>query len=220
MAHPRQPPSVTQWVENPAGGRERGPSGIARAWVEVQVRPRRFFQNGVSPGDQAPGLTFAIAVAFVAVAGRLLLAPSSLSGYERVAAATGSPAMTAVIVLGVACFLVAPLVLHLAAALATLSLIPVVDDRAGVSETVQVIAYAAAPAVFAAIPVPQVRLLAALYGVILLVVGLAVVHETSLPRAFLAGAAPALFVFGLALGGIAALEAVLGVELARGTGGA
>lgn len=220
MAHPRQPPSVTQWVENPAGGRDRGPSGIARAWVEVQVRPRRFFQNGVSPGDQAPGLTFAIAVTFVAVAGRLLLAPSSLSGYERVAAATGSPAMTAVIVLGVACFLVAPLVLHLAAALATLSLIPVVDDRAGVSETVQVIAYAAAPAVFAAIPVPQVRLLAALYGVLLLVVGLAVVHETSLPRAFLAGAAPALFVFGLALGGIAALEAVLGVELARGTGGA
>lgn len=220
MAHPRQPPCVTQWVENPAGGRDRGPSGIARAWVEVQVRPRRFFQNGVSPGDQAPGLTFAIAVAFVAVAGRLLLAPSSLSGYERVAAATGSPAMTAVIVLGVACFLVAPLVLHLAAALATLSLIPVVDDRAGVSETVQVIAYAAAPAVFASIPVPQVRLLAALYGVILLVVGLAVVHETSLPRAFLAGAAPALFVFGLAVGGIAALEAVLGVELARGTGGA
>ena len=220
MAHPRQRPDVTQWVENPAGGRDRGPSGLARAWVEVLVRPRRFFENGVSPGDQAPGLTFAIAVAFVAVAGRLLLAPSSLSGYERVAAATGSPVATAVVVLGVACFLVAPFVLHLAAALATLSLIPVVDDRAGVGETVQVVAYAAAPAVFAAVPVPAVRLLAAAYGAVLLVVGLAVVHETSLPRAFLAGAVPALFVFGFALGGISALEAVLGLESTRESGGA
>ncbi|QLD87792.1 YIP1 family protein [Natronomonas salina] len=211
---------MTQWVENPAGGRDRGPSGLARAWVEVLVRPRRFFENGVSPGDQAPGLTFAIAVAFVAVAGRLLLAPSSLSGYERVAAATGSPVATAVVVLGAACFLVAPIVLHLAAALATLSLIPVVDDRAGVGETVQVIAYAAAPAVFTAVPVPAVRLLGAAYGAILLVVGLAVVHETSLPRAFLAGAVPALFVFGLALGGIAALEGVLGLEVTRESGGA
>lgn len=220
MAHPGERPLVTQWVEDPAGGRDRGARGLARAWVEVLVRPRRFFENGVSPGDQAPGLTFAIAVAAVAVGGRLLLAPSSLSGYERVAAATGSPALTAVVVLGVACFLVAPLVLHLAAALATLSLLPVVDDRAGVGQTVQVVAYAAAPAVFTAVPVPWIRLLAAVYGSVLLVVGLAVVHETSLPRAFLAGAIPAIFVFGLALGGIDALEAVLGADLTAPAGGA
>ena len=204
---------MTQWVESPTGGRERGVRGLARAWVEVLVRPRRFFENGVAPGDQAPGLTFAIAVAFAFVGGRLLLAPSTLSGYGRVAAATGSTYLTALVVLGVACFLVAPLVLHLAAALATLSLIAVVDDRAGVSETVQVVAYAAAPAAFAALPFPAVRLAAAVYGVGLLVVGVAVVHETSLSRAAAAGVVPALFVFGFALGGIAALEAVLGVEV-------
>jgi hypothetical protein len=209
MAHPRERPPVTQWVENPAGGRERGPRGLARAGLEVLVRPRRFFENGVAPGDQAPGLVFVVVVAFVHVGGRLLLAPSSLSGYERVAAATGSPALTAVVVLGVACFLVAPLVLHLAAALATLSLLPVVADRAGVSQTVQVVAYAAAPAVFAAAPVPAVQLAATAYGAGLLVVGFAVVHETSLARAAVAGAVPAVFAFGFALGGIAALEAVV-----------
>ena len=204
---------MTQWVENPAGGRDRGPRALARAWVEVLVRPRRFFENGVSPGDQAPGLAFAVAVAFVAVGGRLLVAPSSLSGYGRVAAATGSPLLTAVVVLGVACFLVAPLGLHLAAALATLSLWPLVADRAGVGETVQVVAYAGAPTVLLAIPHPGLRLLAAGYGSVLLVVGLSVVHETSLPRAALAGALPALFVFGYALGGVAALETVAGAGL-------
>ena len=207
---------MTQWVENPAGGRRRGPRGLARAWLEVLVRPRRFFENGVAPGDQAPGLTFAVVVAFLHVGGRLLLSPSALSGYERVAAATESPALSAVVVLGVACFLVAPLVLHLAAALATLSLVAVVADRAGVSQTVQVVAYAAAPAVFAAVPVPAVRLLAALYGTGLLVVGLAVVHRTSLPRAAVAGAAPAVLVFGLALGGFEALEAVAAGAAAPG----
>jgi hypothetical protein len=148
------------------------------------------------------------------VVGRLALDPASLPQYGRIAATTGSPGLTAVVVLGVACFLVAPLVLHLAAALTTLSLLPVVDDRAGVSETVQVIAYAAAPAVFTAVPVPAIRLLAAVYGSILLVVGLSVVHETSLPSAFLAGSMPAVFVFGLVLGGIDALEAIWAVVAA------
>jgi len=54
----------------------------------------------------------------------------------------------------------------------------------------------------------------------LLVVGVAVVHETSLPRAAAAGVVPALFVFGFALGGIAALEAVLGVEVTPDGGAA
>lgn len=209
---------MTQWVENPTGGRSRGPMGLTRAWAEVLVRPRRFFENGVAPGDQAPGLTFAVAVAFAHVAGRLLFAPSSLSGYERVAAATGSEFLTAALVVGAACFLVAPLVLHLAAAIATLSLRPVVDDRAGVGETVQVIAYSAAPLALATVPLPGVsavvvQTLATVYGSALLVVGLSVVHGTSAPRALVAGLVPALFVFGLVAGGIGALEAVLEAAL-------
>jgi hypothetical protein len=173
----------------------------------VLLRPRRFFENGVAPGDQAPGLIFAITVTFWFVGGRLLLGPETLSGYQRIVAVTGSVYLSAAIVLGVACFLVAPLVLHLAAALATLTLVPIVGDRAGVSETVQVIGYAVAPVVFAAIPIPTVQLLASLYGVVLLVVGISVVHHTSIPRAFVAGLFPAVFVFGFAAGGIGALEA-------------
>jgi hypothetical protein len=213
MPRPVEATAVTQWVENPRGGRDRGPRGIGRAWVEVLVRPGRFFRNGVAPGDQAPGLTFAIVVALVFVGGRLLVAPGSLSGYRRIVDATGSVYLSAVVVGGVACFLVAPLVLHLAAALGTLALVAVVDDRAGVSETVQVIAYATAPAVFVAVPVPAVQLVATLYGSLLLGVGIAVVHETSAPRAVAAAALPALFVFGFAFGGVGALEAVTGVEL-------
>lgn len=213
MARPAEHHGVTQWVENPRGGRERGPRGLGRAWVEVLVRPRRFFRNGVAPGDQAPALTFAIVVALAAVGGRLVIAPATVSGYVRVAEATGSASLTAVVVVGVACFLVAPLVLHLAAALATLVLVAVVDDRAGVSETVQVVAYAAAPGVFVAVPVPTVQVFAAAYGWLLLVVGVAVVHRTSRLRAAAAAFVPALFVFGVAFGGIGALEAVAGVAV-------
>ena len=136
MSGPAEPTDVTQWVENPEGGRRRGPRGLARAWVEVLVRPGRFFRNGVAPADQAPGLTFALAVAFTVVVGRLLLSPGSLPGYTRVVSSTGSPYLSAAVLAGVIGFLVAPLVLHLAAALATLSLIAVVDDRAGISASV------------------------------------------------------------------------------------
>lgn len=228
MSGPRVVGGVTRWVENPSGGRDRGPRGLGRAWLEVLVRPRRFFRYGVAPGDQAPGLIFAIAVAFCAVGGRLLLAPESLSGYVRVAAATGRPYLTAILVLGVACFLVAPLVLHLAAALATLSLLPVVEDRAGVSETVQVIAYAAAPCVAVATPVGSlevvstpvgpiavsvgilVRIAATAYASLLLGVGLAVVHRTTPLRAAIAAVLPAAFVFGAVFGGFAAIGTVVG----------
>ncbi len=209
MPGPDQPTAVTRWVEEPSGGRRRGPRGLGRAWVEVLVRPRRFFRHGVAPGDQAPALTFAIAVAFAAVGGRLLLAPSSLSGYARVAEATGSTYLSAAVVLGVACVLVAPVVLHLAAALATLALVAAVDDRAGVSETVQVIAYAAAPGVFVAVPRPALQLAALAYGGGLLAVGVAVVHDTTRLRAALAAVLPASFVFGVAFGGFAALGTLL-----------
>ncbi|PSP48059.1 hypothetical protein BRC75_08070 [Halobacteriales archaeon QH_7_69_31] len=171
--------------------------------------PRRFFGRGVAPGDQAPALSFAVAVTLAAVGGRLLVAPATLSGYARVAEATASPYLTAAVVLGVAAVLVAPLVLHLGAALATLGLAALVDERAGVSETVQVIAYAAAPGVFVAVPRPAVRVAALAYACVLFAVGLAVVHGTSRRRAALAAALPALFVFGLAFGGIAALDAVI-----------
>jgi hypothetical protein len=199
---------VTTWVENPEGGRARGPVGLARAWVEVLTRPRRFFENGVAPADQAPGLVFAITVTLVHVALRGALVPDFFPVY------LGRPVMSAVFTFLVAGLFVAPVLLHLTAAVQTVLLRPFVPDRAGVSETVQVVAYASAPGVFAALPVPGLRLAAALYGAVLLIVGLAVVHGTSMARAAAAAAVPALLVFGYAFGGIPAFETLTGVDVA------
>jgi hypothetical protein len=194
---------VTQWVENPTGGRDRGPIALARAWLEVLVRPRRFFRSGVAPGDQAPGLAFVMAVVAIEEATRFALVPGA---YPVIA---GQRLASATLALLIAVGFIAPLALHLAAAIETLALIPVADDRAGVSETVQVIAYASAPCVLAGIPIPGLRIVCALYGTVLLVVGTSEVHAIGLVRAAVAAAVPALFVFGYAFRGIAAVSTVL-----------
>lgn len=201
---PALPSTVTTWVETPQGGRDRGPGGLARAWAEVVVRPRRFFANGVAPGDQAPGLTFAIVVALVYIGGLLAVQPEVLLGESRIPVLGGSLGLTAVFVLLVTAVVAAPAILHLAAAIQTVLLIALVDDRAGVSETVQVIGYATAPCVFAWLPVPGIAAVCGLYASGLLVVGLAVVHRTTLRRAAVAGVIPAIFVFGVVFGGLAA----------------
>ena len=217
---------MTTWVENPTGGRDRGPRGLARAWVEVLVRPRRFFRNGVASGDQAPGLVFAVCVALVYVASRFLFVPATRPQFFA------SEAASVVVGLLVAGLIVAPVGLHLVAALEVVLLIPTVPDRAGVSETVQVIAYATAPMALAGVGVPPAlagvagldtvlaawRLLLAGYGVVLFVVGIATVHDTSLPRAAVAAAIPALVVFGYFYGGVYALETATGLEFVRGSG--
>ena len=189
---------MTQWVENPTGGRDRGPMALARAWLEVLIRPRRFFAAGVAPGDQAPGLAFVMTVVAVEEATRFALVPGAypVVGGQRLA--------SALLALLLAVGFVAPLALHLAAAIETLALVPVASERAGVSETVQVIAYASAPCVLAGFPIPALRVACALYGVALLVVGTSEVHGIGLGRAALAAAVPALFVFGYAFRGIAA----------------
>lgn len=193
---------MTSWVSEPSGGRARGPRGLLRAWVEVLVRPARFFRTGVAPGDQGPGLTFAMAVVAVEEATRLALVP------EAVPSLVGGRLASAVLLVGLATLLVAPLGLHLVAAVQIVLLRPLVADRAGVSETVQVLAYAAAPAVVVGVPEPGIRLLAGLYGSWLLVVGLATVHGTSRWRAAAAGAVPAALVFGYGFRGVAALGAL------------
>ena len=212
MRGPRVRPGVTQWVETSEGGRDRGPVGIARAWVEVLVRPRRFFRNGIAPGDQAPGLVFAVAVAACHVAVRFALEPSPLPNVD------GRP--TGLLVFGflVTVLVLAPLALHLAAALQTLALIGLstvglAGDRGGVSQTVQVVAYATAPCALSGAPVPALRVLAAVYGFGLLVLGLAVVHDLSPAVAVVAAVVPGAFVFAYAFGGVFALESLLDVNL-------
>lgn len=207
---------MTTWVEDPTGGRKRGPRGLVRAWVEVLVRPRRFFRNGVAPGDQAPGLVFAVCVAVVFSTTRFLLSPAARPAFF--------PSETASVVVGllVVGLILAPLALHLVAALAVIALSLTVVDRAGVSETVQVVAYATAPMALAGVGVPTAasgdprlaaalatwRLLLSAYGAWLLVVGVATVHDTSLTRAAAAAAVPGALVFGGFFGGATAAATI------------
>ncbi|WP_348610200.1 YIP1 family protein [Halobaculum rarum] len=194
---------MTTWVDNPDGGRARGPNAVARAWAEVLVRPGRFFGTGIAPGDQAPGLVFAVCVALAFAAGRFLLDPATIP------TAFGGPAVSALVSLLFVAVFIAPAGLHLTAALQTVLLIVFVRDRAGISETVQVIAYASAPCALAGVPVPSLRAACALYGAGLLVVGIREIHETTTWRAVAATAVPAALVFGYGFRGFDAIATLL-----------
>jgi len=202
MPAEREPPTVTTWVENPQEGRPRGPAGLLRSWAEILVRPRRFFAAGVAPGDQAPGLAFGVAVALAFVGGLFVGHPSTIPE-----TGAGTVASGILWLLAVGLF-VAPATLHLTAALLTLGLRVTVRDRAGVSETVQVVAYAVAPCALAGPPIPWLRALCGLYGAALLVVGVREVHDTTTTRAAVAAAIPAALVFGYGFRAFGAIEAV------------
>lgn len=195
---------MTTWVREPRGGRDRGPRAIGRALLEVLVRPRRFFRTGVAPGDQAPGLTFAMAVVAVEEATRLSLVPGAI---PRIA---GGPVLSAALVLSVAVVLVSPLAIHLVAGVQTILLVPFSTERGGVSETVQVVGYATAPCVLAGIPSPELRLVCTAYGAWLYAVGLGTVHRLGGRRAAVLGAVPAALLFGYGFRGFAALATLLG----------
>ncbi|WP_049947929.1 YIP1 family protein [Candidatus Halobonum tyrrellensis] len=205
---------MTTWVENPSGGRARGPRGLARAWAEVLVRPARFFRTGVAPGDQAPGLVFAVCVALAYAAGRFLFSPATVPGV------VGDVAASAFIALAFVAVFVAPAVLHLTAAVGTVSLLVAslgyergrgafLRGRAGVSETVQVIAYASAPCALAGPPIPELRAACALYGAALLTLGVREVHATTTRRALVAAAPPAALLFGWGFRGAAGVATLL-----------
>ncbi len=201
---------MTTWVEEPSGGRARGPRGIVRAWFEVLVRPGRFFRHGIAPGDQAPGLAFAMAVVAIEESSRFLLVEGALPEI------TGSRAASLAIALGVATFLITPAALHLISGLQTLVLMAVVDERAGVSETVQVVAYSIAPCALAGPAIPELRIVCCAYGSVVFLVGLREVHGLSTGRTFVAGIVPAAIVFGYAFRGFAASTTLLarwGIEV-------
>jgi hypothetical protein len=196
---------MTQWI-TPGAGRERGARALGKAWVAVLRHPRRFFGSAVAPGDQVAGLTFAVAAATPYVAVRAALEPVPV-------AFPGQPVASRLFAAVAAVVLVAPLVLHVAAALETVALAGVAPDRAGVSETVQVVAYATAPCALAGAPVPGLRVGCALYGGALLLVGTSEVHGIGVWRAALAAAAPGALVFGYGYGGFAAGERLLELYL-------
>lgn len=202
---------MTKWVEVTAGGVGRDPVSLARAWVAVVTRPRVFFAEAVRPGDQAPGLLFAVGIAAVAAATRILADPSILPD-------AGPRPVVGALVVGLVALLLAPLVLHLTAAVETVALMLLVDDRAGVSETVQTLGYATAPLAFAGVPVPALRLVCVVHGAALLAVGTAVVHDVSVPVAVAATVVPSALAFGVVAGGFEAGEAVVEALGAVGDG--
>jgi hypothetical protein len=205
---------MTQWINDPVGGRDRGPAGLIRAWVEVLIRPRRFFRNGISPGDQAPGLIFVglvvlleegSRVAAVTASARDLISTGAVS-YPVIG--TLAPLELALVVVAIVVF-VTPATLHLVAALQTVLLSPFAPDRGGVSQTVQVVAYATAPCVVAGLPSPRLRVVCALWGAILYVVGTSEIHSISLARAAALGLIPATIVFGYGFRGVAAIQLLI-----------
>ena len=194
---------MTQWVENDGGGRDRGPRAVARAWAEVLVRPRRFFRAGIEPGDQAPALTFVVAVVAIEEISRFLLVENAVPTVKRVE-------IPEPVALGVAVLILAPLSVHLISALQTVLLMIGSPERGGVSETVQVLAYSTAPCVFAGAPVPTLRVVCAVYGTVLYVAGLSHVHDLSGPRALALGTIPAAVAFGYGFRGFDAAMQLVG----------
>jgi hypothetical protein len=179
----------------------------------VLVHPRRFFRNGVAPGDQAPGLVFGVLVATAYTVAQVAVEPGPVTlvtrtpGGERFVQTVPDPLVVLTVVV-----VVAPAVLHLVSALQTVLLMLSVPERAGVSETVQVVAYATAPCALAGLPLPGLQAICAGYGAVLLVLGLHEVHGASLPRAVLAAAVPAAIVFGAGFGGSSAVAGLLGAR--------
>lgn len=204
---------MTPWYDDPEGGRARGPRGLARAWIETLVRPRRLFVTGVRRGDQAPALTFAVAVAAVFTLGWVVADPQVVPGI------VGSVPVSAVVLLLVVIAMAAPVGLHLTAAVATVSVILAsveiddglsLRDRGGVSETVQVVAYASSPMALAGPPIPALRVACGLYASALLLIGFRAVHGTTPVRTLIAGLPPAILGYGVGYRVIAAARTVLG----------
>jgi len=109
--------------------------------------------------------------------------------------------------------------LHLTAAVATLSVILAsvefddgiaLRDRGGVSETVQVVAYASSPMALAGPPIPELRVVCGAYAAVLLLIGFRIVHGTTLLRTLVAGVPPALLGYGVGYRVFAAVRTLIG----------
>ena len=187
---------------DPAAGPPTGPVSLARTWLTVLAHPRAFFRASVLERRQEAGLAFGMAVVAVEESVRL-----AAGGAVPV---LGEQALlSAVLWLGVAVLVVAPVALHLVAALQTLALVPFAPDRGGVSETVQVLGYATAPCALAGLPLPAVRVVVAAWGAWLLAVGVREVHGVPPGRAAALSAVPSALVFGYGFRGFDALLALL-----------
>jgi hypothetical protein len=194
---------VTTWINPSETGRDRGVRGLLKTYVSILISPKQFFDSAVVPGDQVPGLIFGVVIALGYTVGIVLVtvsAPPTVAQPEVLAS---------VILLMAVGLIIGPITLHLAAAFQTVLLIGLAPDRGGVSETVQLIAYASAPCLFAFIQVPIIRLMTCAYAWSLLLVGIRSVHSTSRLRAIAAGGPTGALLYGGLFRGFDAFEMLL-----------
>ena len=173
-------------------------------WLEVVVRPRRFFRRTVQANDQAPAVYHIILLGAATAALRLSVGPTEMTGMG------GSTVLGTLVWIVVTAIFIAPVGLHLAAAVATVMLMMTAPDRAGISMTVQVWAYAATPVVLTGVGSPPLTVAALALGAGLTVIGTAEVHALSPIRGLVATALPVGIVYGVGLGGFAAIARLLG----------
>jgi len=190
---------VTSRTVDPTDGRPRGPRGIARTWIEVLARPQRAFANAITPGDQAPALTFAVAVVAAFSLGLIATDPGAVP-----TVVPSSRALSGLVVFVVVVALGAPVGLHLTAAVATVAVMVAsldgffsLRDRGGVSETVQAVAYASSPMALAGPPIPELRVVCGAYAAVLLFVGFRAVHGLGPIRTAVAALPPAVLGYGV-----------------------
>ncbi|MFB6196843.1 MAG: YIP1 family protein, partial [Halobacteriaceae archaeon] len=180
---------MTTWLRA-EGGRARGPRAIWNAWIAILIKPSEFFERGITPGDQAPGLIFAMVTSAVAALFHLLTFPAyALVFGDR-------PALSMLLVFAFIVLFITPISLHVVAAVETLGLIGLVPNRNGISETVQVIGYSTAPCALAGLPSPTLRVVVTAWGVALLMYGTMVVHDADPLRSSVASLLPSMLVFG------------------------
>lgn len=189
-------------VTDRIGAEDHLATELARSWLRVLVSPRRFFRERVVPRDQAPGLLFAMSVVLIVQCSR------AATGAAVGPGTPGSTAAEAFWIVAAVLF-VTPAALHVLAAIQTVLLIPVAPDRGGISETVQVLAYAAAPCALAGVPSVELRALVGLYAAALLTIGVSEVHRVRVGRSFLVAAVPAFLGYGLGFRTFDAITALL-----------
>lgn len=172
-------------------------------WASALLEPWVCFREFTVERDQTRAMGFVMVV----IAGWALVGVL----FETISHPVigGFPTASLIIWITFLVLVVAPAAIHLLALVATLVVMAIVRERAGVSQTVQVMAYAMAPAVLVPIPLASLQVILALYGGVLVVYGLRVVHETSFWRALLAGIVPAYLLYGLGFGTTDALQEVL-----------
>jgi hypothetical protein len=162
-------------------------------WLKVMTKPRLFFREMMGESGQGEGLVFVMVLATVEEGSRLIWI-----GSEYI-----------IIILGITVFIATPILLHIVAAIQTILLRFVKKDRNGMSLTVKVICYSLSPCIFMGLTVPFLRVICAVYGWAILVIGIKEAHGVSMRNALLVTAIPSIIIFGYMLRGLLSIEALV-----------